>query len=106
MWYFEIGRFVGGVTGAILFVALWCYGVITYGFWIGGGVGWLPSLIAAAVIGALLIPLWSFAAVGAGVLGYLAFKDSTQPIISLVCLAAVPLFIGWVVLSQVRDWRT
>jgi hypothetical protein len=50
--------------------------------------------------------LWSFAAVGAGVLGFLAFKDSAEPIISLVCLAAVPLFIGWVVLSQVRDWRT
>jgi hypothetical protein len=106
MWYFEIGRFVGGVAGVILFVGLWVYCVITYGFWIGGGVGWLPSLIAAAAIGALLIPLWSLAAVGAGVLGFLMFKDSAQPMVSLVCLAAVPLFIGWVVLSQVRDWRT
>jgi hypothetical protein len=41
--------YVGGiwVSRAIIVVGCWIYCVVTYGFLLGVGLGWLPSMIAA-----------------------------------------------------------
>jgi hypothetical protein len=104
MWYFETGRYVGALTGLVLFAGLWVFSIMNYGFLIGGGIGWLPSLVAGAIVGALLIPLWGLAGICAGVVGFFALRDSAEPLMSLLCLGALPLFIGWVVVNQARDW--
>lgn len=51
-WY-SIGF---GITAFITFVGSWIYCIATYGFLLGVGLGWLPSLIVAYIAG-LLWPL-------------------------------------------------
>jgi hypothetical protein len=41
------------ITAFITFVACWIYAVAKYGFLIGVGLGWIPSLIVAAIAGAI-----------------------------------------------------
>ncbi|MBK7207660.1 MAG: hypothetical protein IPH91_05190 [Elusimicrobia bacterium] len=48
-WY-EIGF---GITAFIIFVGSWIYCIANYGFLLGVGLGWLPSLIVAFIGGAL-----------------------------------------------------
>ena len=48
-WY-SIG-FV--ITGLITFLGSWIYCIATYGFLLGVGLGWLPSIIVAVIAGAL-----------------------------------------------------
>lgn len=48
------------ITAFIAFVCCWIYAIATYGFFIGVALGWIPSLIAAAVIGAI----WPVIALG------------------------------------------
>ena len=50
------------ITAAIIFVITWIYCIAVYGFLMGVGLGWLPSLITAA-IAALLWPLYLVAIV-------------------------------------------
>ncbi len=50
---YEVGCYV---TGVLVFVCSWIYCVVAYGFLLGVGLGWLPSLIVA-VIAAYLWPL-------------------------------------------------
>ncbi len=47
-WY-QIGFYI---SFTILFVGFWIYCIATYGFLIGVGIGWLPSLIAAGILSA------------------------------------------------------
>ena len=41
------------VTGVIVFIGCWLYCIATYGFLLGVGLGWLPSLICAGIAGSL-----------------------------------------------------
>lgn len=47
---------VGGVVGVLTFIVSWIYCIATYGFLLGVGLGWLPSIIVA-VLAALLWPV-------------------------------------------------
>lgn len=40
---------IGGCIGAVVFIGCWIYCIASYGFLLGVGLGWLPSLIAALV---------------------------------------------------------
>jgi hypothetical protein len=44
------------ITGVLSFLALWAYAVDTYGWFLGGGLGWIPALFLAVLLG-LLWPL-------------------------------------------------
>lgn len=46
----------GWITGAVVFVGCWIYAVVTYGLFLGLGLGWVPSLVIALIAG-LLWPL-------------------------------------------------
>jgi hypothetical protein len=54
-----VGIYFGGtiVSGAIIFVGCWIYCIATYGFLLGVGLGWLPSMIVA-YLAAWLWPLF------------------------------------------------
>ncbi len=41
------------ITWLITFVISWIYCVVEYGYLLGVGLGWLPSLIVATILGAL-----------------------------------------------------
>jgi len=62
-WY-QIGFYI---SFTILFLGFWIYCIATYGFLIGVGIGWLPSLIAAGILSAMwpllivaALALWMF----------------------------------------------
>lgn len=41
------------ITALIVFIGTWIYCISAYGFLFGVGLGWLPSLIVAAIVGFL-----------------------------------------------------
>ena len=45
--YFKIGGIIGAISGITSFVASWIYCIATYGYLLGVGLGWLPSVIVA-----------------------------------------------------------
>lgn len=38
------------ISFVIVFIGCWIYCVATYGFLLGVGIGWLPSIIAAGIV--------------------------------------------------------
>jgi len=54
--YGEIYRKGIWVVGIIAAIIAWIYAIATYGFFLGLGLGWIPSIIIGAVVG-LLWPL-------------------------------------------------
>ena len=50
------------ITFVISFAVSWLYAITTYGFFLGVGLGWIPSLVIASVTG-LLWPLIAIAIV-------------------------------------------
>ena len=56
--YVAIGYVLGAVAGVITLVGAYIYCVATYGFLFGLGLGWLPSIILAGMIGWAVVFLW------------------------------------------------
>jgi hypothetical protein len=56
--YFQQGAVFGIFVGLITFVSSWIYCIAAYGFLLGVGLGWLPSLIVAAFAYFLTVLLW------------------------------------------------
>ena len=73
---------VGGyIIGAITFIACWIYAYISWGFLLGVGLGWIPSLFIAGIVGFIwpLLVLLLFVGIviaawlvgGIGIIGFL-----------------------------------
>ena len=41
------------ITGGITFLGVWAFACFQWGFLVGLAIGWLPALIAGAIVGAL-----------------------------------------------------
>lgn len=41
------------ITGFITFIGSWIYCIAEYGYLLGVGLGWLPSIIVAVIVGTL-----------------------------------------------------
>lgn len=67
--YIAIGWRLAIPVAVITFIACWIYAFFEYGFLLGVGLGWFPSLLVALVAGGLTIFLWGLVpvAVVAGV---------------------------------------
>lgn len=52
------------ITAFIVFIGSWIYCIAEYGFLLGVGLGWLPSIIVAVIAGAL----WPLIAIGIAVI--------------------------------------
>lgn len=67
--YIAIGWRLAIPVAVITFIACWIYAFLEYGFLLGVGLGWFPSLLVALVAGGLTIFLWGLipVAVVAGV---------------------------------------
>ena len=50
---------MGQGVGALVFIASWVYCTFTYGFLLGFGLGWLPSII----LGVIAAAIWPIAIV-------------------------------------------
>lgn len=65
-WYWVGYR----ISWVIIFIGSWIYCIATYGYLLGLGLGWLPSLIVAS----LASFLWPIAIIGITAFVYLIFK--------------------------------
>jgi hypothetical protein len=54
---------IASIVGGIAFLIGWGYAIMTFGFFLGGGLGWIPALFIA-VLAAALWPLLLLAAIG------------------------------------------
>ena len=59
------------ITAFIVFIGSWIYCIAEYGFLLGVGLGWLPSIIVAYIAGVL----WPLIAIGIAVLIFFALKN-------------------------------
>jgi hypothetical protein len=39
------------ITAVLTFISCWIYAVMTYGFFLGIGLGWLPAIVIAIIAG-------------------------------------------------------
>ena len=71
----DVGYELGSIiTFFVVFVASWIYCIASYGYLLGVGLGWLPSLIVASII-AFLWPLLAIVLVlAAAVFAWLLLK--------------------------------
>ncbi len=58
VWYFQVGGCLGILPAITAFAGGWWYCAETYGFLIGFGLGWFPSLILATLVEVGFIFLW------------------------------------------------
>lgn len=63
-WYDAIGQPIAAVSSTLVFLASWVYCFSEYGYLMGVGLGWLPSIIVALIAYALIRLLWGFFLVG------------------------------------------
>jgi hypothetical protein len=49
-WYWTVGNILGGLVAIISFIASWVYCASEYGYLLGFGLGWLPSIILAVIL--------------------------------------------------------
>lgn len=61
-WIRPIYLMGGFITGAIAFIACWIYAIVSWGFLLGVGLGWIPSLFIAVIAG-FIWPLLALALV-------------------------------------------
>lgn len=75
---YQIGR---AITSVLIFIGVWIYAIMTWGFLLGTAFGWLPAAIAA-FIGGLIWPLFAIViALGALALAYekVTYKPYVSP---------------------------
>jgi hypothetical protein len=57
-YYLGIGAGLGGFIGFVTLIGAYIYCIATYGFILGFGLGWIPSVIAAIVVSQVVRFLW------------------------------------------------
>jgi hypothetical protein len=48
--YTDLGWIFAALTGPATLLAVWIYCAVTYGFFLGFGLGWIPALILALLV--------------------------------------------------------
>lgn len=66
--FWKIGRVVGGFGAVLTFFGSWVYCTAAYGFLFGFGLGWLPALILASIVGTALVLLWPLVLLAIGLI--------------------------------------
>jgi hypothetical protein len=92
--YLGIGSVLGIGAAVLTFICAYIYCIATYGFLFGLGLGWLPSLILATLIGGATVYLWAPALV-LGLLFATAVLIALSPKILVGSLFGAA--IGWLV---------
>lgn len=58
--YFGLGFVFAWIVGIVTFFGSWIYCINEYGYLLGVGLGWLPSIIVAPIAAFLAYFLWAF----------------------------------------------
>ena len=63
------------ITSVLTFFICWIYAIASYGFFLGLGLGWIPSIVIAVIVGALW-PLAVLAVLGLIIIVCIALSRS------------------------------
>ena len=96
--YTDLGWFCAALTGPATLLAVWIYCVVTYGFWLGFFLGWIPALVLALLVAVATIFLWPLPAIA---LLYVIYREFGIHA-GLLNIAA---FIGIVAIATVWWWH-
>ena len=76
-WEWESVYPIGGsITGVITFIVCWIYAIASWGFLLGVGLGWIPSLFIAVIAGFIWPLLALVLIIGLCVVAFLFYKSS------------------------------
>jgi len=92
-------RAVAALTGPATLLAVWIYCAVTYGFFLGFGLGWIPALILALLVAVATIFLWPLAAVAVLYVIYRVFGVHPE---LLIYIAA---FVGIIAIAMIWWWH-
>ena len=96
--YTDLGWIFAALTGPATLLAVWIYCAVTYGFFWGFGLGWIPALILALLV-AVAIFLWPLAAVAVLYVIYRVFGVNPQ------LLTYVAAFVGIIAIALIWWWH-
>ena len=96
--YTDLGWIFAALTGPATLLAVWIYCAVTYGFFLGFGLGWIPALILALLVAVGTIYLWPLAVVAALYVIYRVFgvhPELLTYIAALVGIIAIAMIWWW-----------
>jgi hypothetical protein len=96
--YTDLGWIFAALTGPATLLAVWIYCAVTYGFFLGFGLGWIPALILALLVVVATIFLWPLAAVAVLYVIYRVFGVHPK---LLIYIAA---FVGIIAIAMIWWW--
>ena len=70
---YKIGFFI---TAVIAFIACWIYAIVSWGFLIGVGMGWIPSVFIALIAGFIWPLIALVLVVGLCIIGFIIYKSN------------------------------
>ena len=65
--YVALGKIIGALSGVVAFFGSYYYCIATYGYLLGFGLGWLPSLILGVIVMFFATLLWPIVIAGVAV---------------------------------------
>jgi hypothetical protein len=97
--YTDLGWIFAALTGPATLLAVWIYCVVTYGFFLGFGLGWIPATILALLVALATIFLWPLAAVAVLYVIYRVFDVHPEP------LTYIAAFVGIIAIAMIWWWN-
>jgi hypothetical protein len=94
--YTDVGWIFAALTGPATLLAVWIYSAVTYGFFLGFGLGWIPALILALLVAVATIFLWPLAAVAVLYVVYRVFGVHPQ------LLTYIAAFVGIIAIALIK----
>jgi hypothetical protein len=94
--YTDLGWIFAALTGPATLLAVWIYCAVTYGFFLGFGLGWIPALILALLVAVATIFLWPLAAVAVLYVVYRVFGVHPQ------LLTYIAAFVGIIAIALIK----
>jgi len=96
--YTDLGWIFAALSGPVTLLAVWIYCAVTYGFFLGFGLGWIPALILALLVVVATIFLWPLAAIAVLYVIYRVFGVHPELLIyiaALVGIIAIAMIWWW-----------
>jgi hypothetical protein len=97
--YTDLGWIFAALAGPATLLAVWIYCAVTYGFFLGFGLGWIPALILASLVAVATIFLWPLAAVAVLYVIYRVF--GVHPVL----LIYITALLGIIAIAMIWWWH-
>jgi hypothetical protein len=93
--YTDLGWLCAALTGPATLLAVWIYCVVTYGFWLGFFLGWIPALVLGLLVAGATIFLWPLPAAAILYVVYRVFGINLNIAAALIGIFAIGVVWWW-----------